>query len=186
MKKIKNLEMIVEIPQGSSNKYEYDELTKIWKLDRVLSGAMFYPGEYGFISETLDYDGDPLDVICLTNHPTFPSCYLPIRIIGVLKMIDGGEEDDKLLAVNAVESRLNNLNNLEDINKNKLDEISNFFLRYKELENKKVIIHGFKGKIEAKKVLVNCQKLYQKNKHLLVKEIEKKELVKKLQLEKSK
>jgi len=71
----------------------------------VLAGAMFYPEEYGFIPETLDYDGDPLDVICLTNYPTFPGCYLPIRIVGVLKMVDGGEEDDKLLAVNAGDPR---------------------------------------------------------------------------------
>lgn len=103
---------------------------------------MFYPEEYGFVPETLDYDGDPLDVICLTNQPTFPSCQVPIRIIGVLKMIDGGEEDDKILAVNAVDPRLKEINSLKDISKNKLDEISNFFGRYKELEKKEVIIRG--------------------------------------------
>src|ERR1700748_1912064 len=97
------MKMFVEIPKGSINKYEYDTNTGKIELDRVLSGAMFYPEEYGFIPETLDYDGDPLDVICLTEKSTFPGCYVPIRIIGVLKMIDGGEEDDKILAVNAVE-----------------------------------------------------------------------------------
>jgi len=171
------LTMIVEIPKNSSNKYEYNIINNNWELDRVLSGSMHYPEEYGFISKTLDYDGDPLDVICLTNYPTFPSCHLPIKIIGVLKMIDGGEEDDKLLAVNAVEPRLNNLNNLEDINKNKLDEISNFFLRYKELENKKVEIKGFQGKSEAEKVLQNCQELYKKYHHLINQGIDKKKLV---------
>src|SRR3954453_5707483 len=101
MKK-KNLHMIVEIPKGSSNKYEYNIGAKNWELDRVLSGAMHYPEEYGFIPETLDYDGDPLDIICLTNSSTFPGCQVPVRIIGVLKMIEGGEEDDKILAVNDV------------------------------------------------------------------------------------
>ena len=114
---------------------------------------MHYPEEYGFIPETLDCDGDPLDVICLTNSSTFPGCHVPVRIIGVLKMIDGGEEDDKILVINAVDPRLNNINILEDVGKSKLDEISNFFLRYKELENKKVEIKGFQGKKEAEKVL---------------------------------
>lgn len=169
--------MIVEITKNSSNKYEYNISSNNWELDRVLSGAMFYPEEYGFIPETLDYDGDPLDVICLNNYPTFPGCHVPIRIIGVLKMIDGGEEDDKILAVNAVDPRLSNINNLEEIGKSKLDEISNFFLRYKELENKEVEIEGFKGKKEAEKVLKTCQELYKKH-HELIKQGDKKYLVK--------
>src|SRR5579871_6908297 len=97
---------------------------------------MRYPEEYGSIPETLDYDGDPLDVICLTVYPVDFPCDVPIRIIGALKMIDGGEEDDKILAVNAVEPRLSNVNSLADVNPNKLVEIENFFLRYKELEKK--------------------------------------------------
>src|SRR4051794_20407305 len=143
---------------------------------------MFYPEEYGFVPDTLDYDGDPLDVICLTNYPTFPGCHLPVRIIGVLKMIDGGEEDDKILTVNAVDPRLQNINDLKDINQAKLNEISNFFLRYKELEKKEVIIQGFEGKEKAYSVLNKCQILYQKYSSLLEKGIEKKELVKGLKL----
>src|SRR5438309_9306463 len=108
---------------------------------------MHYPEEYGSIPETLDYDGDPLDVICLTIHLVAFPCYVPIRIIGVLKMIDGGEEDHKILAVNAVEPRLSNINSLTEAGKEKLSEIENFFLRYKELEKKeeakkKVVIEG--------------------------------------------
>lgn len=146
---------------------------------------MFYPEEYGFIPETLDYDGDPLDVICLTIHPVDFPCHVPIRIIGVLKMIDGGEEDDKILAVNAVEPRLSNIQNLSDVSANKLAEISNFFERYKELEKKKVIIKGFEGKKEAEEVLKKCQELYKKHQHL-IKEIDKKKLVKMLDEEKRK
>src|SRR5437868_15281512 len=103
---------------------------------------MHYPEEYGFIPKTLDYDGDPLDVICLNNYPTFPGCYLPIQIIGVLRMIDGGEKDDKILAVNAVDPRLQNINDLKNVSASKLEEISNFFFRYKELEKKEVQILG--------------------------------------------
>src|SRR6185369_839308 len=113
------MKMFVEIPKGSINKYEYNIITGEIELDRVLSGAMFYPEEYGFVPETLDYDGDPLDVICLTNQPTFPGCQLLVRVIGVLKMIDGGEEDDKILAVNAVDPRLNNIKELKDVNSEK-------------------------------------------------------------------
>lgn len=171
------LTMIVEIPKNSSNKYEYNIISKEWELDRVLSGAMHYPEEYGFIPETLDYDGDPLDVICLTINPVDFPCSVPIRIVGVLKMIDGGEEDDKLLAVNAVEPRLNDINNLKDISKNKLDEIRNFFLRYKELENKKVEIKGFQDNKEAEKVLKKCQELYSNYQGLIKEGIDKKRLI---------
>ena len=141
------MKMLVEIPKGSINKYEYNPETKRMELDRVLSSSVCYPEEYGFIPETLDYDGDPLDVICLTVHPVHFPCDVPIRIIGVLKMIDGGEEDHKILAVNAVEPRLSNLSSLTKVGKEKLAEIENFFLRYKELEKKeeakkKVVIEG--------------------------------------------
>jgi len=176
-KEASHIEMVVEIPKGEVNKYEYDSAGRK-KLDRVLFGSMRYPEEYGSISETLDYDGDPLDVICLTIHPVIPPCDVPIRIIGVLKMIDGGEEDDKILAVNAVEPRLNNIKNLTEVGKEKLAEIENFFLRYKELEKKKVVIKGWCNKIEAEKILKNCQKLYQKYQKKISQGISKKELVK--------
>lgn len=172
------IDILVEIPKYSSNKYEYDVFTNQWKLDRVLSGSMFYPGDYGFVPQTLDYDGDPLDVICLINKPTFAGCYLPVRIIGVLKMVDGGEVDDKLLAVNAVDPRLNNIRNISDVNQTILDEITNFFLRYKELENKKVKIKGFKDKIQAESILKKCKKLYKQNWSLVNQGISKDELVK--------
>ncbi|CAH1758652.1 13039_t:CDS:2 [Entrophospora sp. SA101] len=136
------------------------------RLDRVLAGAMVYPEEYGFIPETLDEDGDPLDVICLTIYPVSFPCYVPIRIIGVLRMIDGGEADDKLLAVNAVEPRLENINDLKDVSQAKLAEINHFFLRYKELEKKKVELKGFQGKKKAEEILKKCQNLYKKQQQL--------------------
>lgn len=179
----KNPQMIVEIPQGTSNKYEFDIINQKWKLDRVLAGAMFYPTEYGFFPETLDKDGDPLDVICLVEKSTFPGCYVPVRIVGVLKMIDGDEEDDKILAVNAVDSRFQNINELKDISQNKLNEISNFFARYKELEKKPVIIQGWEGKEKAYSALTKCQNWYQKYQDLIKQGIEKRQLVKVLKKE---
>lgn len=175
-----NLYMVVEIPKHSANKYEYNSITGKRELDRVLSGAMRYPEEYGYIPETLDYDGDPLDVICLTICPVEFPCYVPIRIVGVLKMIDGEEEDDKLIAVNAVEPRLNNIKNLVDITHEKLDEIAHFFSHYKDLEKKKVTLGGFQNQEKAKKILAKCQKLYEKHQGLIKQGIAKKELVKTL------
>src|SRR5215475_4775729 len=109
--KIINMEMYmkVEIPKGSSNKIEFNKVKKRFELDRVLSVPMSYPEEYGVIEETLAPDGDELDVICLTVQPTYFGLYVPIRIIGVLRMTDKGEQDDKLLAVNAAEPKLNHI-----------------------------------------------------------------------------
>src|SRR4051794_3480026 len=156
--------MKVEIPKGSSNKIEYNKTERRFELDRVLSVAMSYPEEYGVITETLAPDGDELDVICLTIQPTFPGLYVPIRIIGVLKMIDKGEQDDKLLAVNAVEPRLNHIQELKDVSIEKLKEIKYFFARYKDLENKKVEVGEFEGKKSAEKLLKECQEAYQSRK----------------------
>jgi len=153
--------MKVEIPKGSSNKIEYNKTKKRFELDRVLSVAMSYPEEYGVIPETLAPDGDELDVICLTIQPTFLGLYVPVRIIGVLKMIDKGEQDDKLLAVNAGEPRLNYIQELKNVPLEKQKEIKHFFSRYKDLENKKVEVGNFEGEEQAKKLLKECQEAYQ-------------------------
>ncbi|CAG8472676.1 20118_t:CDS:1 [Cetraspora pellucida] len=147
---------------------------------------MHYPEEYGSIENSLGQDGDFLDVICLNDNPTFPGCHLPIRIIGVLKMIDDGEEDNKILAVNAVNSRFQNINDLKNVSDGKLEEIANFFLRYKELEKKEVKILGWGNKKEAKEILVHGQYLYLKHQELVKKGPEhKKKLVEMLKAEKT-
>lgn len=165
-----DLYMVVEIPKHSSNKIEYNKVEKRYELDRVLAVSMSYPEEYGVIEETLAPDGDELDVICLTTLPTYFGVYIPVRIIGILKMVDDGEEDDKILAVNAAEPRLNNIKKLSDVSQEKLAEISNFFLRYKELEKKEVVIKGFKDEKEAQKVLKKCRQSYQNHRDLIKKE----------------
>jgi inorganic pyrophosphatase len=152
--------MKVEIPKGSSNKVEYNKDKKRFELDRVLSVTMPYPVEYGVIPETLAPDGDELDVICLTVQPTFSGLYIPIRIIGVLRMIDKGEQDDKLLAINAAEPELNHIQKLEDVPRPFKEKIKHFFSHYKDLEGKKVEIGEFESKEQAERLLKECQKSF--------------------------
>lgn len=154
------VQMVVEIPKRSSNKYEYDWKSKTMILDRVLYGANFYPGEYGYIPETLDYDGDPLDIISLITYPTFPGCLLEVRILGMIKMIDGGEVDTKLFGVVNSDPRFNEYQDLKDVPQHLRDEIVNFFLQYKELQKKKVIIEGWGNLKEALTELTTCKNMF--------------------------
>ena len=122
---------------------------------------MAYPEEYGFIPNTLNDDDDLLDVICINIHPIYPGFHVPIRIIGFLEMIDEGKSDDKIIAVNAVEPRLYHINNLKDIEKEKLNEIVYFFSNYK---GKKTEIKGIKEKEYGKELLKKCQILHESKK----------------------
>ncbi|AHI52654.1 inorganic diphosphatase [Spiroplasma culicicola] len=151
------IEMIVEIPKGSSNKYEYDINSKTISLDRVLYGANFYPGEYGFIDETLDWDGDPLDVISLVTYPTLPGVRVNIRILGTIRMIDAGEIDTKLFGVFNDDPRFNTYQKLEDVPQHLKDEIENFFLQYKALQKKEVRIDGWGDLNEAIHEIQECK-----------------------------
>lgn len=165
MTKINNntiVQMTVEIPKGSSNKYEFDWKSKTMILDRVLYGANFYPGEYGYIPNTLDYDGDPLDIISLITYPTFPGCLVDVRILGTIKMIDSGEIDTKVFGVVASDPRFNDFKTLTDVPSHLRDEITNFFLQYKALQNKKVIIEGWGNQEHALKELQTCKDMFVK------------------------
>ncbi|CAG8810984.1 25564_t:CDS:1, partial [Racocetra persica] len=154
------VEMYVEIPKGSSDKYEYNPDTKKLELDRVLSVAMYYPEKYGLIFGTLAPDGDELDVICLTERTGGAGEYIKVRIIGVLRMIDNGEQDDKLLAVDINEPELKHIRRLEDIPELRKKKIKHFFSHYKDLENKKVQVGEFEGQGQAEKLLKQCQEAY--------------------------
>src|SRR6266704_2363670 len=120
-------EVIIEIPQGSRNKYESDHDEHVIRLDRVLHSSVHYPTDYGFIPGTLSKDGDPLDVLVLTMEPTFPGCHLTARPIGVLRMIDDKGEDEKILAVPCGEPRFDDISDLADLSGHWLKEIENFF-----------------------------------------------------------
>lgn len=148
--------MIVEIPKGSTNKYEVNEVTGRIILDRVLYGANFYPGEYGMVENTLDWDGDPLDVIALCTYPTLPGVQVNVRILGAIKMIDAGEIDTKLFGVFNDDPRFNEYNKLSDVPQHLKDEITNFFMQYKALQNKTVRIDGWADENEAFHELEEC------------------------------
>ena len=163
----KDLFMTVEIPKGSFNKVEYNKKNKRFELDRVLSSPMPYPEEYGVISKTLALDGDELDVICISNKPTFTGLYIPIRIVGALEMIDGGEEDHKLIAVNNVDPELDFIRTMDEIPSVRKEKIKHFFSHYKDLEknkkDKKVVVGDFLDKEKAEKLLEDCRKLFLKS-----------------------
>ena len=177
------IDMVVEIPKGGCNKYEYDVLEKTFKLDRVLPGADYYPGEYGFIKNTLDFDGDPLDVIALSTYPTFPGCIVTVRVLGEIYMIDEGKKDTKLFGVLDNDPRFNHITSIDQVSKHLTDPIINFFQNYKNLQNKKVEVSRTINKItKAQKTLHKCQKLFNKYEHL-IQNNQKKELMSKLHQE---
>lgn len=156
------VEMIVEIPFRSRNKYERDEKTGRLKLNRVLYSAMGYPAEYGIIENTLAGDGDPLDVLVLATEPTYPGCVVPVRVLGYLEMFDGGKEDYKLISVVDCDPRYNEVHNLSDIPPFTLEEIKDFFENYKKLENTSVVVRGYHSKEEALELIEESKNNYSK------------------------
>ena len=152
------VEAIIEIPNGSRNKFEIKD-GKI-KLDRVLYSSMSYPAEYGFIDNTLAKDGDPLDILVIGSEPSYPGCIIPAKVIGALKMLDNGKEDYKIISVVAVDPRYNEVNTLDDLSSFVLDEIKNFFENYKTLQNIPVDVLDYYGKEEAFKVIESSKQRY--------------------------
>lgn len=155
------VDVFIEIPAGSQNKYEYDKEAGVFRLDRVLYSPMHYPAEYGYLEGTLAEDGDPLDALVLTTFPTFPGCVIRSRVIGVLLMSDDKGEDEKLLAVPVDDPRWNEVNSLQDVAPHVLKEIEHFFQVYKDLENKQTIIKGWKDAQFAKQLYKDCVKRYE-------------------------
>jgi len=145
--------VIVEIPRGSSNKIEYDTRTCTFRLDRVLYSPLYYPCEYGFIPSTLFEDGDPLDILVLSSQPTFTGCLLVARPVGVLKMSDDKGYDDKILGVSAHDPRFEAVMRLADVSEHRLKEILHFFAVYKDLENKEVTVQGWESEEVARELI---------------------------------
>lgn len=154
------VDAIIEVPRGSQNKYEWDPATGRMTLDRVLFSPMFYPGEYGFIDQTLAEDGDPLDILVLSTYPTFPGCRVPARVVGVMEMSDEKGPDLKILAVVAVDPRWEDVRSLEDVPHHVRKEIEHFFLTYKELEAKRVEVQGWQGIAAAEAALADARQRY--------------------------
>lgn len=154
------VDAFIEIPTGSTNKYEYDHEKGGFILDRVLYSPMHYPTEYGYLQDTLALDGDPLDILVLATYPTFPGCIIETRVIGVLVMSDDKGQDEKLLGVPVNDPRFNQIQNLNDVAPHILKEISHFFQVYKDLENKKTVIEGWKDAVVAKEIYEDCVKRF--------------------------
>lgn len=156
------MNVIVEIPRGSKNKYEIDKETGMIALDRVMHTAQDYPFDYGFVPQTLWDDGDALDVLLLTTYPLAPGILVHARPVAVLKMVDGGESDDKIIAVPTEDPRFENVQNLKDVNPHTLKEIEHFFATYKKIQNKEVSTNGFEDAAVAKAAFERSLELYKK------------------------
>ncbi|MCT1596852.1 inorganic diphosphatase [Corynebacterium sanguinis] len=156
------IEVIIEIPKGSRNKYEVDhESGKIF-LDRYLFTPMAYPADYGFIDHTLGDDGDPLDALVITPEPVFPGVTVIARPVGVFKMTDEAGGDDKLLCV-LDDVRYESFQDIDDIDDFTKDEIEHFFMHYKDLEpGKEATGSGWGDRAEAQKILQAALDAYEK------------------------
>lgn len=157
--------VIIEIDQGSHNKYEFDEKLGIFKLDRVLYSPFHYPLDYGFIPQTRSEDGDHLDALVIGSDPVMPGFLVTVRPIGLLRMIDAGDPDFKILAVQKDNPRFDTIKTLEDIERYQphlLKETAHFFVSYKELQGKKVEIQGWGDAEEAKKEILKAAEAYKK------------------------
>lgn len=157
----KEINAIIEIGRGSKNKYEIDKETGLISLDRAMYTTQDYPFDYGFVPQTLWDDNDPLDVLVLTTYPLLPGILVKVRPIAIMNMIDGGEADDKVIAVPSDDPRFAETKDLNDINKHTLKEIEHFYSTYKKLQDKEVEVLGFKDRKEAEKAFDRGRKLYQ-------------------------
>jgi inorganic pyrophosphatase len=151
---------VIEIPKGSRNKYEYDKDMEAFALDRVLYSPFHYPAEYGIIPQTFYDDGDPMDIIVIMDQPTFPGCVIESRPIGMMKMIDGGDKDDKILSVPTQDPRFTEIKDINDISNHYLLEIAHFFEDYKRLEGKETEILGWEHADKAIKAIEHSMELY--------------------------
>jgi inorganic pyrophosphatase len=159
------MNVIIEIPKFSKNKYEIDKETGLIALDRAMKTAQDYPFDYGFVPQTLFDDGDALDVVVLTTYPLHPGILVRVRPVAIMGMIDDGEQDDKVIAVPVDDMRFDEVHDLEDLNKHFLKEMKHFFETYKTIVDGKVEVTGFEGKEAAKEAFEKSIKMYQEDKN---------------------
>lgn len=143
------INVIIEIPKGSKNKYEIDKENGLIKLDRAMKSSQDYPFDYGFVPQSLWEDNDALDVILLTTYPLTTGILVEARPVAVMRMIDGGEGDDKIIAVPKNDPRWEEVQDLADINKHTIKEIRHFFETYKSIEGKEVVTSNVEGRSQA-------------------------------------
>jgi inorganic pyrophosphatase len=156
----KEVNALIEIPKGSSCKYEIDKPTGLLKLDRVIYSSFHYPINYGFIPQTLGEDNDPLDILVLCSESINPLCLVQATVIGNMQMIDNGEKDDKIIAVATKDPSVNHIKDVSELPTHFTNVLKNYFENYKVLENKIVEIDEFQNKETAYKVIEDAIKLY--------------------------
>lgn len=137
------LQAVIEIPKGTKAKYELDKNSGMLRLDRVLYSSIYYPANYGMIPKTLAQDGDPLDVVVLSQIELQPMCIVRVRVIGVMRMIDNNEADDKIIAVALDDVSVGHLHDIKDLPEHFYHELRQFFEEYKKLELKVVLVEDF-------------------------------------------
>ena len=144
---------IIEIPQNTRAKYELDKETGLLKMDRVIYSSMYYPHNYGFIPQTYCDDNDPLDILVLSQISIVPMCLVEAKVIGVMRMLDGGEMDDKIIAVAHKDMSVKHYNDISELPEHFIKELRNFFEDYKKLENKTVEVEEFQNAQIAKDII---------------------------------
>lgn len=152
---------IIEIPMNTRAKYELDKDTGLLKMDRVIYSSMYYPANYGFIPQTYCDDKDPLDIVILSQIAVVPLCIVSAKVIGVMRMLDNGELDDKIIAVAENDMSVNHLDDISELPDHFFKELKNFFEDYKKLENKTVDVEDFQDSDVAKKILVKSMEDYE-------------------------
>ena len=157
-----DINVVIEIPSGSKCKYELDKIAGIIRVDRIIASAVYYPGNYGFIPQTLAEDGDPLDALVLSQISFHPGVVVRSRPIGVMRMTDAGEPDDKILCVPLRDPHYLQITTADDLPTNMLQEIEEFFRVYKNLEEKKVVIGGFESRELAVQLITDSIAGYKK------------------------
>ena len=158
------VKIMIEVPKGSRNKYEYDYKLKLFRFNRMLYSSLHYPSDYGFIIDTIALDGDSLDALVLMWEPTFPGCIIEAKPVGVLKMKDEMGQDEKILCIPLSDPLWNHVTELSHVPPHLLKEIEHFFSVYKDLEMKITKVEGWENKESAIKRIKEAQQRYKKNK----------------------
>ncbi|HTL13402.1 MAG TPA: inorganic diphosphatase, partial [Bdellovibrionota bacterium] len=157
-----------EVPKGSKIKYELDKASGLIKVDRVLFSSVHYPANYGFIPQTYCEDNDPLDILVLGQEPVAPLSIMRAKPIGVMKMVDQGEADDKIIAVHADDPEYSHYHSIHALPPHRLTEVKRFFEDYKVLERKAVVVEKFLDENEARAIVRASSESYFKNRAALM------------------